>query len=68
MVCEKFLKDGKSAEEKNCGNRHPKICKYWRDEKACIINEHCKYLHKNSTVEQGESTDQVKNQNDVEMA
>ena len=35
---------------------------------------HCKYLHKNSTVEEGESTspltvtDKVTNQNDVEMA
>ena len=72
-VCEMFLKDGK-CEDKNCDNRHPKICRYWRDDKECVRNEHCKYLHKNSTVEEGESTspltvtDKVTNQNDVEMA
>ena len=35
----------KSVDRKTCWNRHPKQCKYFKEDSGCKINESCKYLH-----------------------
>jgi hypothetical protein len=47
QVCGKFLKDGKCESEQICKLRHPKDCKYWKqDENGCHRKESCKHLHR----------------------
>ena len=32
--------------EKNCGKRHPKVCRYYSETRRCRFKENCAYTHK----------------------
>ena len=49
-TCLEYLRLGKYPDYKFCVKRHPKVCRYWKENK-CFREQRCVYLHQELFVE-----------------